>query len=70
MNGRALRNSEIIHGSVVSTNGDMKVVTTFQPQADDKRTFTRPHDVIVSPNGSSLYVAELYPLRVWKFNVG
>lgn len=33
------------------------------------KPFESPHDVIVSPNGGEVYVAELNQLRVCKFRV-
>lgn len=70
MNGPEVSSSGIVHGSVVTANSDFKIVTTFQPHTNLEPTFEQPHDVIVSPNGTSLYVAELNPYRVWKFDIG
>ncbi|KAK7585861.1 hypothetical protein V9T40_000040 [Parthenolecanium corni] len=56
-----------IHGSVVRANYDLpKLIKTFQPLG---KPFESPHDVIVSPNGGEVYVAELNQLRVCKFRV-
>ena len=65
-----MNDQEIIHGSVVTASRDFRLLATFQPHTNLEPTFKQPHDVIVSPNGTSLYVAELYPFRVWKFNIG
>lgn len=58
---------EPIHGSVVRANYDPpKLIKTFQPTG---KPFESPHDVVVSPNGTEVYVAELNPHRVCKFRV-
>lgn len=61
----------IVQGSVVNVNSEsFRVVKTFQPKTEEEPVFMNPHDIIVSPNGTSLYVAELNPFRVWKFRIG
>ncbi|XP_073957565.1 peptidyl-alpha-hydroxyglycine-alpha-amidating lyase 1 isoform X2 [Choristoneura fumiferana] len=40
-----------------------RMVASFAPGGD----FSNPHDVVASPDGSKVYVAELNPYRVYKF---
>jgi sugar lactone lactonase YvrE len=38
-------------------------------QAKDRNALVRPHDVVVSKDGRTLYVAEIGPNRLSKFNI-
>lgn len=42
------------------------VVATFVPNA---KGFSRPHDLTVSKDGAAVYVGEIGPNRIWKFDV-
>ncbi|XP_065210998.1 peptidyl-alpha-hydroxyglycine alpha-amidating lyase 1-like isoform X2 [Planococcus citri] len=55
----------ISHGSVVSAFSE-HFVKSFQPL---NTTFRTPHDIMVSKNATSVYVAELTPNRIWKFKI-
>ena len=43
------------------------VTSTFSP---DGNGLSNPHDVAVSRDGSAVYVVELTPRKVWRFDVG
>ncbi|KAK2588658.1 hypothetical protein KPH14_001559 [Odynerus spinipes] len=42
------------------------VVDFWSPESG---SFWNPHDIGISPNGTALYVTEIGPNRVWKFNL-
>ncbi|KAF6217379.1 hypothetical protein GE061_001734 [Apolygus lucorum] len=42
------------------------IVEHWKPSSDE---FTNPHDMAISPLGDALYVTEIGPNRVWKFNI-
>ncbi|CAG0902557.1 unnamed protein product [Darwinula stevensoni] len=45
---------------------DSKVLASFAP---DKGSLAGPHDICVSPDGTSVYVAEIQSPQVWKFSL-
>lgn len=47
-----------------------RILKTFNPNVQEELNFENPHDIIVSPNGTSIFVTELQPFRVWKFRIG
>ncbi|XP_003388865.3 PREDICTED: peptidyl-glycine alpha-amidating monooxygenase-like [Amphimedon queenslandica] len=49
-------------------NEEGNVVDTWYPHLNEKG-FTQPHDIAVNVNGSAIYVAEIGPNKVWKFDV-
>ncbi|XP_043195701.1 peptidyl-glycine alpha-amidating monooxygenase-like isoform X4 [Amphibalanus amphitrite] len=54
-----------VQGYVVSVTSK-SVTSTFSP---DGNGLSNPHDVAVSRDGSAVYVVELNPRKVWRFNV-
>ncbi|KAJ0182287.1 hypothetical protein K1T71_001656 [Dendrolimus kikuchii] len=56
-------------GSMVPVRGYVidfttgKLIQTFAPDGD----FSNPHDIVTSPSGDKVYVAELNPFKVYKF---
>ncbi|XP_038220861.1 peptidyl-alpha-hydroxyglycine alpha-amidating lyase 1-like isoform X2 [Zerene cesonia] len=62
VNGPSLSASIPVRGYVIEyTSG--RLIQTFAPGD----AFRNPHDVAVSPDGSTVYVAELDPYKVYKF---
>ncbi|KAJ2948204.1 hypothetical protein O0L34_g10014 [Tuta absoluta] len=62
VNGPSPINPVPVRGYVIDfTTG--KLVQTFAPDGD----FSNPHDVVTSPDGSRVYVAELSPYKAHKF---
>ena len=51
---------------MVSVNSK-SVTSTFSP---NDKGLSNPHDVAVSHDGSAVYVVELSPRKLWKFDVG
>ena len=51
---------------VVSVNSK-SVTSTFSP---NDKGLSNPHDVAVSHDGTAVYVVELSPRKLWKFDVG
>ncbi|XP_072378387.1 peptidyl-alpha-hydroxyglycine alpha-amidating lyase 2-like isoform X1 [Diabrotica undecimpunctata] len=45
------------------------VIDHWAPEEKLGQKFGNPHDIAVCPNGSALYVVEIYPNRVWKFDL-
>lgn len=64
VNGVTLRNRRTI-GFTINPN-TQSVVDFWSPEYD---SFRNPHDIGICPNGTALYVAEIGPNRVWKFNL-
>ncbi|XP_050519913.1 peptidyl-alpha-hydroxyglycine alpha-amidating lyase 1-like isoform X2 [Daktulosphaira vitifoliae] len=64
------RNSDIISESLVEgfvvNASSLSLIGRFHP-ADNE--FNRPHDMAVSPDGKSVYVVELVPSHIWKFEL-
>lgn len=62
--------SSQIKGTVVNAYSDSgRILKTFNPNVKEEPNFENPHDIIVSPNGTSIFVTELQPFRVWKFKI-
>ncbi|XP_050427193.1 peptidyl-alpha-hydroxyglycine alpha-amidating lyase 1-like [Adelges cooleyi] len=64
------RNSDVISESLVEgfvvNATSLNLIGRFHP-ADNQ--FSRPHDMAASPDGKSVYVVELVPSHVWKFDL-
>lgn len=45
-----------------------QVVSSFTPFTDISSQCLNPHDIIVTPDGSEVYVADLDPPKVFKFS--
>ncbi|XP_056630024.1 peptidyl-alpha-hydroxyglycine alpha-amidating lyase 2-like isoform X1 [Diorhabda sublineata] len=66
---------------IYAVNGPTPALTvqgmTINPQTESvidhwapkEETFGNPHDIAVCPNGSALYIVEIGPNRVWKFDL-
>lgn len=65
------KNDDIITESlaqgIVVNATSLKVIGRFHPQNTE---FSRPHDMAVSPDGVSVYVAELLRSHIRKFVLG
>lgn len=52
---------------IVINASTLEIIGKFHPKDDE---FSRPHDMAVSPDGSSVYVVELIRSHIRKFVLG
>lgn len=59
--------TETLSEGIVVNATSLEIIGKFHPE--DKE-FSRPHDMAVSPDGSSVYVVELIKSHIRKFELG
>lgn len=62
----SVMNEPLAQGIVINASS-LEVIGRFHPKDDE---FSRPHDMAVSPDGSSVYVVELMRSHIRKFTLG
>lgn len=66
VNGPQFTTSEPVNGLIMSMNNSA-IVGRFYPDTSPQHTFSNPHELAVSADGDTIYVAELLPAKVHKF---
>lgn len=59
--------TEILSQGIVINATSLEVIGRFHPNENE---FVRPHDMAVSPDGSSVYIVELLRSHIRKFELG
>lgn len=59
--------TEILSEGIVVNATSLEIIGKFHPGDNE---FSRPHDIAVSPDGSSVYVVELIKSHIRKFELG
>lgn len=59
--------TEILSQGIVINATSLEVIGRFHPSGNE---FVRPHDMAVSPDGSSVYIVELLRSHIRKFELG
>lgn len=65
INGPQFTSSQPINGLIMSMNNS-EIVGRFYPDTP-QHAFSNPHELVISDDGSEIYVAELLPTKVHKF---
>lgn len=59
--------TETLSEGIVVNATSLEIIGKFHPGDNE---FSRPHDIAVSPDGSSVYVVELIKSHIRKFELG
>lgn len=59
--------TEILSQGIVINATSLEAIGRFHPQDSE---FTRPHDMALSPDGTSVYIVELIRSHIQKFELG
>jgi peptidylamidoglycolate lyase len=59
--------TEILSQGIVINATSLEVIGRFHPNENE---FVRPHDIAISPDGTSVYIVELVRSHIRKFELG